>query len=62
MSGNERKSKKQHLGLNKEGMGIIFKIKKFSYERHFTLSADHKAHKGIFDTGSTIPTLARLVE
>ena len=47
--------------LDKEGVAIIFGIKKFNqylYGRHFTLITDNKALSRIFDSKTAIPTLA----
>ena len=47
--------------LDKEGVGIIFGIKKFHqyiYGRHFTLSTDNKALSRIFYAKTAIPKLA----
>ena len=55
------KHEKMYSQLDKEGVGIVFGIKKFHqylYGRHFILETDNKALSRIFDRKSAIPTLA----
>ena len=55
------KHEKMYSQLDKEGVAIIFGLKKFHqyvYGRHFTLITDNKALSRIFDNKTAIPTLA----
>ena len=55
------KHEKMYSQLDKEGVAIIFGLKKFNqylYGSHFTLSTDNKALRYIFDPSAPIPILA----
>ena len=55
------KHEKMYSQFDKEGVGIIFGVKKFHqylYGRRFTLETDNKALSRIFDSKKAIPTLA----
>lgn len=54
-------AEKQYSQIEKEGLAIVFGVKKFHqylYGRSFTILSDHKPLQGLFKETSGVPTLA----
>lgn len=54
-------AEKQYSQIEKEGLAIVFGVKKFHqylYGRSFTILSDHKPLRGLFKETSGVPTLA----
>ena len=54
-------AEKKHSQLEKEGLAIVFGVKKFHhylFGRHFIISSDHKPLQHIFKETSATPTMA----
>lgn len=55
------KAEKGYAQIDKEGLAVVFAVKKFHqflYGRHFKIYTDHKPLLGLFDTHRAIPPMA----
>ena len=58
---NTRLHSQQYLLVKKEGLAIIFAVKKFHqylYGHHFTIYSDHQPLKYLFSESRQVPTMA----